>query len=103
MRRWQNCMCKIFTKTRITDWPNSRTRDSGATKRNATPAYYEPLLKKVLRGICRGIPFSQIKLRCDKKYVFFQFDPALEYKVADKYGKCFIEVVGDPETKFELI
>jgi TonB family protein len=46
---------------------------------------------------------SQIKLRCDKKYVFFQFDPALQYQVSEKYGKCRLQVIGDADTKFQLV
>lgn len=46
---------------------------------------------------------SQVKLRCDKKYVFFQFDPNRDYLVSDKFGKCIIEVLGDADTQFELM
>jgi TonB family protein len=46
---------------------------------------------------------SEIKLRCDKKYVFFAFDPGLQYRVADEAGHCWMQVIGDPETKFELV
>jgi TonB family protein len=45
----------------------------------------------------------EIKLRCERDYVFFGFDPKLEYTVADKAGKCSIEVIGDPSTKFAFI
>jgi TonB family protein len=45
----------------------------------------------------------EIKLRCEREYVFFGFDPKVEYKVADKAGKCSIEVIGDPATKFSFI
>ncbi len=46
---------------------------------------------------------AQIKLRCQKKYVFFDFDPELEYHVAENTGKCGIEILGDSGTKFDLI
>jgi len=45
----------------------------------------------------------QIKLRCDKKYVFFAFDATLRYQVADQFGDCSVELIGDPKTSFELI
>jgi len=46
---------------------------------------------------------TQIKLRCDKNYVFFQFDPTIEYQIPEQYGACAIEVVGDGNSKFDLI
>jgi len=46
---------------------------------------------------------SQVKLRCDKKFVFFQFDPKLRYEVNDKFGACSVELIGDPGTKFNLV
>jgi TonB family protein len=46
---------------------------------------------------------SEIKLRCEKKYVFFPYEPDLQYTVDSRHGDCGIEVVGTPDTKFELI
>ena len=46
---------------------------------------------------------SEIKLRCKKQYIFFSFKPELEYTVNSSAGECFIEVVGDPNTTFELV
>jgi TonB family protein len=46
---------------------------------------------------------SEIKLRCEKQYIFFRFEPDVQYKIADKYGSCALELVGDPDTKFELV
>jgi TonB family protein len=45
---------------------------------------------------------AEIKLRCDKKYVFFKYDPEVQYTVSQKYGACGMELVGDPGTKFTL-
>jgi TonB family protein len=45
----------------------------------------------------------EIKLRCERDYVFFRFDPEIEYKVTDKAGKCSIEAIGDTGTKFAFI
>jgi len=45
---------------------------------------------------------SYVKLRCSKGYVGFAFDPALQYKVETKYGKCTMELDGDPGTEFTL-
>lgn len=46
---------------------------------------------------------EEIKLRCQQRFVFFKFDPAIRYRVPPEYGNCGIEVVGDPGTQFELI
>lgn len=45
---------------------------------------------------------TEIKLRCKKKYLFFKFDPDLEYTVNPNAGDCDIEVLGDPGTTFNL-
>ncbi len=46
---------------------------------------------------------EEIKLRCEQRFVFFKFDPAIRYKVPPEYGNCSIEVLGDPGTQFDLI
>lgn len=46
---------------------------------------------------------SEIKLRCEKGYVFFKYDPRVQYSVSSKVGTCAIDVVGNPGTTFELI
>lgn len=46
---------------------------------------------------------AEIKLRCDKQYVFFRYEPGVQYRVSDRYGSCGLELVGDPGTKFSLI
>jgi len=45
---------------------------------------------------------SQVKLRCDKGYLYFAFDPKLRYTVDDKYGVCMMELLGAPGAKFTL-
>ncbi|HEY5754277.1 MAG TPA: TonB family protein [Steroidobacter sp.] len=46
---------------------------------------------------------AEIKLRCDKDYVLFRYEPEMHYKVADRLDKCQMEVIGDPGTAFKLI
>jgi TonB family protein len=46
---------------------------------------------------------SQVKLRCDRHYRFFTFDPTLQYEVSSKDGECSIELEGAPGTRFKLI
>ncbi len=45
---------------------------------------------------------SQVKLRCQKRYVFFEFDPQLEYQIDSKAGDCSMELIGAPGTRFKL-
>ncbi len=46
---------------------------------------------------------SQVKLRCQKHYVFFAFDPKLQYQVDSKDGDCSMELLGAPGTRFKLM
>ena len=45
---------------------------------------------------------AELKLRCARKFVFFRFDPTLEYRVNDA-GPCQLTVVGNPNTTFQLV
>ena len=45
---------------------------------------------------------AEIKLRCARKFVFFRFDPTLEYRINDA-GPCQMTVVGNPDTTFQLV
>lgn len=66
-------------------------------------SWFYTLFKKRFQIAVQGGHLSEIKLRCDKKYVFFRYDPELQYKVSDKVGACAMELVGEPGTKFELV
>jgi hypothetical protein len=62
----------------------------------------------IRRGACFEIAVSsgrvsEIKLRCERQYVFFRYEPGVQYKVDGAGGTCGIELVGDPGTAFELI
>lgn len=46
---------------------------------------------------------EQLKLRCRSKYVYFDFDPDLEYRVTENAGSCSLELIGDPKTRFKLV
>jgi hypothetical protein len=45
---------------------------------------------------------AEIKLRCEKQYLFFRHEAGVQYKVETRAGECGIELVGDPGTKFHL-
>jgi TonB family protein len=62
-----------------------------------------PLFKRKFSVDVTSGHLSEVKLRCERKYVFFAFDPTLEYKVSEKYGACLLQLTGDPGTKFKLM
>ncbi len=45
---------------------------------------------------------SEVRLRCQGGYLYFPFDPQLQYTVNGSYRNCGIELVGDPGTRFTL-
>lgn len=45
---------------------------------------------------------DEIKLRCQGKYVFFRFDPNMQYKISEDYQPCYLELIGNPATTFKL-
>lgn len=61
------------------------------------------LFKPHFRAVVSDGYLSQVKLRCDKRYVYFAFDPNLNYEVAKRYGACTIQLVGAPGTHFILV
>jgi TonB family protein len=61
------------------------------------------LFKRHFEALVSDGYISQVKLRCDKHYVFFTFDPTIQYKVDAKYGDCAIELLGAPGTHFQLV
>jgi TonB family protein len=46
---------------------------------------------------------NEIKLRCAKQYLFFKYMPGVEYSIGARKDQCGLEVVGDPETTFDLV
>ena len=60
------------------------------------------LFKRHFHAVVSEGYISQVKLRCQKRFVSFAFDPELEYQVASKDGNCYMEFIGAPGTKFSL-
>jgi len=46
---------------------------------------------------------AEIKLRCDKKFLSFPFDPELEYHVESHFGQCEMQLLGAPGSRFTVI
>ena len=46
---------------------------------------------------------EQIKLRCQQKFLSFEFNIEHSYAVEPSYGDCKLEIIGDPNTTFNLV
>jgi TonB family protein len=46
---------------------------------------------------------STLKLRCERSYRTFEFDPELEYHVPKQAGLCHLEIDGSSGSKFKLV
>ncbi len=45
---------------------------------------------------------NEIKLRCAKQYLFFKYQPGVEYSIGKAKDQCGIDILGRPGTKFVL-
>jgi TonB family protein len=64
--------------------------------------WYLWLFKRHFAATVSEGSISEVKLRCEKSYVFFAFDPKKQYQVPSRYGSCAIEMEGTPGTRFTL-
>jgi hypothetical protein len=46
---------------------------------------------------------AELKLRCQRSFVFYEFEPGASYDVTDEVGRCGLQVIGDPDTEFRLM
>lgn len=69
----------------------------------ASSSWFLWLLKSRFRIVVDSGGITEIKLRCDRGYVMFRYDPELEYRVEHKGGLCSMELIGDPGTRFRLV
>ena len=81
---------------------DNRSYQIGGTIQNGSSWFYK-LFKSRFQIAVRSGRLSEIKLRCDKKYIFFRYEADLQYKVGNKLGNCGMELVGEPGTTFDLI
>ncbi|HKR35193.1 MAG TPA: energy transducer TonB [Steroidobacteraceae bacterium] len=66
-----------------------------------TSWYYQLLKDRFQIDVTSG-RLAEVKLRCNRQYVSFPFDPQLQYKISGNDRGCWMEVVGDPGTQFQL-
>jgi len=77
-------------------------RSSGAQACGDHESWGGRLFKKRFAISVKKGAVSEIKLRCKKKYVFFKYEPDIEYTVNPNVGDCYIQVLGDAGTQFDL-
>jgi TonB family protein len=65
-------------------------------------SWFYALHKRRFQIVVASGRVSEIKLRCDREYVSFAYDPALYYRI-DQHGNCRLQLIGEPGTRFELI
>ena len=82
-----------------------RTDDSQYEMAGQMPEgeWFVHLFKRHFQAIVSDGFIEQVKLRCDKRYVYFNFDPKLAYEVANADGNCSAEFEGARGTKFKLV
>ena len=69
---------------------------------DASANWYFDLFKDDFAVLDINGEIVEMKLRCDRKYVLWRFDPAIVYHVNGDYGSCHLTLVGDPGTSFQL-
>ncbi len=66
-------------------------------------SWFLQLFKRQFRIDVREGLISDVKLRCQKHFLSFTFDPKLQYQVDGSYGDCWVQLEGTEGTRFELI
>lgn len=97
LARWETPIAKIKA-LRDDKSPYAVAGDFGDST-----SWYLHLFRRTFQIAVESGRVAEIKLRCDTSFVFFKHDPEIQYTVADKYGRCSMELIGDPGTKFNLV
>lgn len=66
-------------------------------------SWFTSLFRRQFEVVVQSGAVSEIKLRCEKSYVFFLYQAGVRYDVAEAAGRCSMQIIGDPGTKFELV
>lgn len=45
---------------------------------------------------------TELKLRCERDFLRFSFDPSVEYQLPEEAGSCRLQVIGQPGARFAL-
>jgi TonB family protein len=66
-------------------------------------SWFHTLLKRKFRINVSSGQISQLQLRCERDFVFQRFEPGKQYETSSDNGTCELHVIGDRNTKFELV
>jgi TonB family protein len=94
--RWQGTMAKVQA---LRSEPNE-VRVPGRIEHSS---WFLELFKNHFSLDLRSGQVSDIKLRCQKQYLLFRYEPGVQYEVKGKNDECTLELVGEPGTTFELV
>jgi TonB family protein len=100
-----------FSRSSAKDWQPSIDKIE-ALRKSADPvrihsemtshSWHHRLFKDHFQIAVASGKVSDIKLRCKKAYVFFHYQPGVQYKVESRSGNCWMELIGEPGTTFDL-
>ena len=98
LSKWRKSIDDI-RELRTNDKPYAVTGQIGTS----SSWFYELLKRKFQVEVTSG-SVAEVKLRCDRQFVLFRFDPALQYTISGNDRTwCSIELVGQPGTQFRLV
>lgn len=84
-----------------------QTNDTAFTVRGAIEEKYTRwnyrLLKQHFSVVVTSGELTEIKLRCDKKFVLIPYSTDFEYTIPNSFGSCDMEMIGSGGTEFALI
>ncbi len=60
------------------------------------------LLKRHFSASVQSGELTELRLHCSRKYVFFRFEPDMEYEISNAAGVCDLELIGTAGSKFRL-
>jgi len=82
---------------------NGDTAYAIPAKTNGNGFWSINLFKSNLSINNKGSTINELKLRCDKKYVFLAFKEGDQYEIPKSWGACHLQVLGAANSEFDLI
>jgi TonB family protein len=76
---------------------------SVSAKIDDSSAWMGALFRNRFSIAVKGGVVSEIKLRCERQYLFFRYEPGIQYSIGSKKDQCGIQVIGNPGTTFDLV
>lgn len=95
--QWQPTIDNLGTlqKTKATIRTPGRIQESGHA--------FATLFKNRFSIEVTSGSISDLKLRCEKQYLIFRYQPDLQYSIDGRNSDCTLELVGEPGTAFALV